>query len=72
VVRSLVAQPSGEQAIAMVVIVVRWAPYPSTDLLITEDSVVRRVAHAPSGMTVVTPRVSRDPVAGFFGVRDRG
>jgi hypothetical protein len=56
----------------MVVIVVRWAPYPSTDLLITEDSVVRRVAHAPSGMTVVTPRVSRDPVAGFFGVRDRG
>jgi hypothetical protein len=37
--------------------------YPSIDFVITEDSVGRRVVHVPSGMTIVTPRVSRDPVA---------
>jgi hypothetical protein len=37
--------------------------YPSTDFAITEDNVGRRVVHVPSGMTIVTPRVSRDPVA---------
>jgi len=37
--------------------------YPSTDFAITEDGVVRRVVHMPSGMTIVTTRVSRDSVA---------
>jgi hypothetical protein len=37
--------------------------YPRTDFAITEDGAVRRVVHAPSGMTIVTLRVSRDPVA---------
>jgi hypothetical protein len=34
--------------------------YPSIDFAITEESAVRRVIHVPSGMTIVTPRVSRD------------
>lgn len=37
--------------------------YPSTDFEISEDGAVRRIVHVPSGMTIVTPRVSRDPVA---------
>jgi hypothetical protein len=37
--------------------------YPSIDFAITEESAVRRVIHVPSGMTIVTPRVPRDPVA---------
>jgi hypothetical protein len=37
--------------------------YPSTDFEIAEDGAVRRVVHGPSGMTIVTPRVSRDPMA---------
>jgi hypothetical protein len=37
--------------------------YPSTDFAITEDGVARRVVHMPSGMTIVTTRVSRDSVA---------
>jgi hypothetical protein len=37
--------------------------YPSTDFAISEDGVVRRVVHMPSGMTIVTTRVLRDPVA---------
>jgi hypothetical protein len=37
--------------------------YPSTDFAITEDGVVRRAVHLPSGMTIVTSRVPRDPVA---------
>jgi hypothetical protein len=37
--------------------------YPSTDFEILEDDAVRRLFHVPSGMTIVTSRVSRDPVA---------
>ena len=37
--------------------------YPSSDFAITEDGVVRRVVHTPSGMTIVTNRAPRDPVA---------
>jgi hypothetical protein len=37
--------------------------YPSTDFAITEDGVVCRVVHVPSGMTIVTTRVPHDPVA---------
>ena len=37
--------------------------YPSTDFAITEDGAVRRVVHGPSGMTIVTTRLPRDPVA---------
>jgi hypothetical protein len=37
--------------------------YPSADFAITEDGVVRRVVHVPSGMRIVTPRAPRDPVA---------
>jgi hypothetical protein len=37
--------------------------YPSTDFEMSEDGAVRRVVHVPSGMTIVTPRVSPDPVA---------
>src|ERR1700722_11337418 len=33
---------------------------PSIDFAITEESAVRRVIHVPSGMTIVTLRVSRD------------
>jgi hypothetical protein len=36
--------------------------YPSTDFAITEDGVVRRVVHVPSGLTIVTTRMPRDPV----------
>jgi hypothetical protein len=37
--------------------------YPSVDFAISEDDVVRRVVHMPSGMTIVTKRASRDPIA---------
>jgi len=37
--------------------------YPSTDFEMSEDGAVRRVVHVPSGMTIVTPRASLDPVA---------
>lgn len=37
--------------------------YPSTDFAITEEGAVRRVVHMPSGMTIATIRVPRDPVA---------
>ena len=37
--------------------------YPSTDFAISEDTAVRRVVHVPSGLTIVAPRMSRDPVA---------
>jgi hypothetical protein len=37
--------------------------YPSTDFAITEDGVARRVVHLPSGMTIVTKRAPRDPIA---------
>jgi hypothetical protein len=37
--------------------------YPSADFAITEDGAVRRVVHVPSGMTIATIRVPRDPVA---------
>jgi hypothetical protein len=37
--------------------------YPSTDFAITEDGAVRRVVHGPSGLTIMTTRLSRDPVA---------
>jgi hypothetical protein len=37
--------------------------YPSTNFAITEDGVVRRIVHTPSGMTIVTTRAPRDPVA---------
>jgi len=37
--------------------------YPSTDFDITEDGAVRRVVHVPSGMTIMTTRAPRDPVA---------
>ena len=36
--------------------------YPSNDFAITEDGVVRRVVHSPSGMTIVT-RAPHDPLA---------
>jgi len=37
--------------------------YPSVDFAITEGGAVRRIVHTPSGMTIVTARVPRDPVA---------
>jgi hypothetical protein len=37
--------------------------YPSSDFAISEEDQVRRVTHTPSGMTIVTARVLRDPVA---------
>jgi hypothetical protein len=37
--------------------------YPSGDFAITEDGSVRRVVHLPSGLTIKTTRVPRDPVA---------
>ena len=37
--------------------------YPSSDFVISEEDRVRRVTHTPSGMTIVTARVPRDPVA---------
>jgi hypothetical protein len=37
--------------------------YPSNDFAITEDGVVRRVVHLPSGMTIATTRAPRDPLA---------
>jgi hypothetical protein len=37
--------------------------YPSNDFAITEDGVVRRVVHLPSGMTIATTRSPRDPLA---------
>jgi hypothetical protein len=37
--------------------------YPSTDFAITEDGVVRRVVHLPSGMTIAMTRAPRDPLA---------
>jgi hypothetical protein len=37
--------------------------YPSADFDITEDGVVRRIVHTPSGMAIVTTRAPRDPVA---------
>jgi hypothetical protein len=37
--------------------------YPSTDFVMTEDGVIRRIVHRPSGMTIVTIRLPRDPVA---------
>jgi hypothetical protein len=37
--------------------------YPGNDFAITEDGVVRRVVHLPTGMTIVTKRASRDPIA---------
>jgi hypothetical protein len=37
--------------------------YPSADFAITEDAVVRRVVHLPSGMTIVLTRVPRNPMA---------
>jgi hypothetical protein len=37
--------------------------YPSTDFEIMEDGVVRRIVHTPSGMTIMTTRAPRDPVA---------
>jgi hypothetical protein len=37
--------------------------YPSGDFAITEEGVIRRVIHMPSGMTIVTTRMPRDPVA---------
>ena len=37
--------------------------YPSTDFVMTEDGAVRRIVHSPSGMTIATTRVPRDPVA---------
>ena len=37
--------------------------YPSADFAITEDSMVRRVVHFPSGMTIATARAPRDPLA---------
>jgi hypothetical protein len=37
--------------------------YPSIDFAITEDGAVRRVVHMPSGMSIVTTGVPRDPVA---------
>jgi len=36
--------------------------YPSNDFAITEDGVVRRVVHLPSGMTIATTRAPRDPL----------
>jgi len=37
--------------------------YPSSDFAITEDGLVRRVVHVPSGMTIATTRAPRDPLA---------
>jgi hypothetical protein len=37
--------------------------YPSADFEISEDGTARKVVHLPSGMTIVTRRVHRDPMA---------
>jgi hypothetical protein len=37
--------------------------YPSTDFEISEEGTIRRVVHLPSGMTIVTTLVRRDPMA---------
>jgi hypothetical protein len=37
--------------------------YPSNDFAITDDSVVRRGVHLPSGRTIATLRAPRDPLA---------
>jgi len=37
--------------------------YPSSDFVISEEGTVRRILHTPSGMTIVTARMPRDPVA---------
>jgi hypothetical protein len=37
--------------------------YPSADFVITEDAVVRRVVHLPSGMTIITTRIAHHPMA---------
>jgi hypothetical protein len=37
--------------------------YPSTDFAISEDGLVRRIVHLPSGLTIVTTGVRRDPMA---------
>lgn len=37
--------------------------YPSSDFAISEEGTVRRIVHTPSGMTIVTALVPRDPVA---------
>jgi hypothetical protein len=37
--------------------------YPSSDFAVSEDGVVRRVVHVPSGMTIATTRVPQDPLA---------
>jgi hypothetical protein len=37
--------------------------YPSSDFAVSEEGVVRRVVHMPSGMSIVTTRVPRDPLA---------
>jgi hypothetical protein len=48
--------------------------YPSTDFAISEDAAVRRIAHLPSGITIVTPRVEGDPagVSRVFNVQAGG
>ena len=37
--------------------------YPGTDFAISEDGAVRRVAHLPSGMTIITTRMPHNPMA---------
>jgi hypothetical protein len=37
--------------------------YPSSDFAISAEGTVRRIVHTPSGMTIVTAQVLRDPVA---------
>ena len=37
--------------------------YPSSDFAISEDGAVRQVVHVPSGMTIETARITRDPLA---------
>ena len=37
--------------------------YPSSDFAISEDGVVRRVVHLPTGMAIATRGVARDPMA---------
>ena len=50
--------------------------YPSTDFVISEDDVVRRVVHMPSGMTIVTRRAPGNllvvPLAYTFEVEGSG
>ena len=36
--------------------------YPSSDFVISEEGAICRVTHTPSGMTIATTRMPRDPI----------